>query len=173
MNQTLSPGGFLWRSSGSLRVFPTSSKFDIISAVGLLLAGRIVVIHAYGTPSFPTSPNLPGISPTKKRRWLPVWYTNLCLLFLSQQLKPQHPSWPTKFRIMSINWNVKYIVSQHSMIFYVQYCTILCNLRNWHRVHSRFMHVLMKRVSAIWGWILRRGRQLSTPGTGVSWHYTP
>lgn len=132
MNQILSPGGFLWRSSGSLRVFPTSSKFDIISAVGLLLAGRVVVINAYGTPSFPTSPNPPGlehvgtISPTKKRRWLPVWYTNLCLLFLSQQLKPQHPSWPTKFRIiLSINWNVNYIYSIPA--FYDILCTILYN----------------------------------------------
>ena len=27
------------------------------------------------------------------------------------------------------------------------------------------------KLEAIWGWILRRGRTLSTPGTGVSWRH--
>ena len=35
----LSSGGFLWRPFGSLRIRSTASKFDVISAVRLLLAG--------------------------------------------------------------------------------------------------------------------------------------
>ena len=130
MNQIVSPGGFLWRSSGSLRVFPTSSKFDIISAVGLLLAGTVCdqcLRHS----------QLPNISQPSwvGTRWnyfttpaqVVARLVHQPVLAVPQpavEAQTSQLAYDMHIRIiLSINWNVNYSISAYLSIL----CTILYN----------------------------------------------